>query len=73
MVDDRTLEHDEPIVVTIFETYGAGADTIGRRVAASLGATFHEQAFSSEELERAEASWPRRTPGSSLHRQTRAV
>lgn len=55
MVDDRKPEHDEPIVVTIFETYGAGADAIGPRVAEALGSPFHTQAFSSEELERAEA------------------
>jgi cytidylate kinase len=55
MVDDGRQEPGQPIVVTIFETYGAGAESIGRRVAGSLGSVFHEQAFSSEELERAEA------------------
>lgn len=38
-------------VVTIFESYGAGAEVIGRQVAEALGVPFHEQAFSSEELE----------------------
>lgn len=38
-------------VVTIFEQYGAGADVIGRAVAQKLGGIFHEQAFSSEEIE----------------------
>lgn len=40
-------------VVTLFETYGAGASTIGPRVAQALGVPFHPQAFSSEEIERA--------------------
>ena len=38
-------------VVTIFESYGAGADEVGRRVAEALGVAFHPQAFSSEQLE----------------------
>lgn len=38
-------------VVTVFELYGAGATAIGRRVAEALQLPFHEQAFSSEELE----------------------
>ncbi|MGA5298953.1 AAA family ATPase [Nucisporomicrobium flavum] len=40
-----------PPVVTIFESYGSGAQDVGPRVAAALGVTFHAQAFSSEELE----------------------
>lgn len=40
-------------VVTLFETYGSGASTIGPRVAQALGVPFHPQAFSSEEIERA--------------------
>jgi cytidylate kinase len=38
-------------VVTLFEFYGAGADEVGHRVAEALGLPFHEQAFSSEEIE----------------------
>ncbi len=38
-------------VVTIFESYGAGAQEVGPRVAAALGVAFHAQAFSSEQLE----------------------
>jgi cytidylate kinase len=38
-------------VVTLFESYGAGAGYIGPRVAEALGLPFHPQAFSSEELE----------------------
>jgi cytidylate kinase len=38
-------------VVTIFESYGAGADEVGPRVAEALGVAFHPQAFSSEQLE----------------------
>ena len=40
-------------VVTLFETYGAGASYVGPRVAQALGVPFHPQAFSSEEIERA--------------------
>jgi cytidylate kinase len=42
-------------VVTLFESYGSGASYIGPRVAQALGVPFHAQAFSSEELEDAEA------------------
>jgi cytidylate kinase len=38
-------------VVTLFESYGAGADQIGPRVAQALDLPFHEQAFSSTEIE----------------------
>ena len=41
-------------VVTLFESYGAGAADIGPRVARALGLPFHQQAFSSEVLEDAE-------------------
>jgi cytidylate kinase len=41
-------------VVTLFESYGCGADVIGRRVAETLGVPYHEQAFSSEQLEEQE-------------------
>jgi cytidylate kinase len=41
--------------VTLFESYGSGANYIGPRVAQALGLPFHAQAFSSEELENAEA------------------
>jgi cytidylate kinase len=37
--------------VTIFESYGSGAEEIGPRVAEALGVAFHTQAFSSEQLE----------------------
>jgi cytidylate kinase len=40
-------------VVTLFETYGAGASYVGPRVAQALAVPFHPQAFSSEEIERA--------------------
>lgn len=39
-------------VVTVFETYGSGADYIGPRVAEALGLPYHPQAFSSEAIER---------------------
>lgn len=38
-------------VVTLFESYGSGASYVGPRVAHALGLPFHEQAFSSEQLE----------------------
>jgi hypothetical protein len=38
-------------VVTLFESYGSGADYIAPRVADALGVPFHEQAFSSRQLE----------------------
>ncbi len=38
-------------VVTIFESYGAGAAQVGRKVAEALGLPYHEQAFSSEAIE----------------------
>jgi cytidylate kinase len=38
-------------VVTLFESYGSGAAYIGPRVAQALRLPFHEQAFSSQELE----------------------
>lgn len=38
-------------VVTIWEQYGAGAEAIGRAVAAKLNLPYHEQAFSSEDIE----------------------
>jgi cytidylate kinase len=42
-------------VVTLFESYGSGASYVGPRVAQALGVPFHGQAFSSEEIEGAEA------------------
>ncbi|HEY6747870.1 MAG TPA: cytidylate kinase-like family protein [Mycobacteriales bacterium] len=42
-------------VVTLFESYGSGASYVGPRVAQALGLPFHQQAFSSEEIENAEA------------------
>jgi cytidylate kinase len=42
-------------VVTLFESYGSGASYVGPRIASALGLPFHEQAFSSEQLEDAVA------------------
>src|SRR6185437_12480800 len=39
------------LVVTLFESYGSGASYIGPRVARALGVPFHEQAFSSQQIE----------------------
>lgn len=40
-----------PLLVTIWEEYGSGAEAIGRGVAEKLGLPYHQQAFSSEEIE----------------------
>jgi cytidylate kinase len=40
-------------IVTLFESYGSGAEEIGPRVAEALGVTYHAQAFSSDQLEQA--------------------
>jgi glucuronide carrier protein len=37
-------------IVTLFGTYGAGVDPVGRRVAEALGLPYHPQAFSSQTL-----------------------
>lgn len=42
-------------VVTLFESYGAGAATIGRALAESLGVPYVDQRFSSRDFENAEA------------------
>jgi cytidylate kinase len=42
-------------VVTLFEYYGSGASYVGSRIASALGLPFHQQAFSSEQLEDAVA------------------
>jgi cytidylate kinase len=39
------------LVVTLFESYGSGASYIGPQVARALGVPFHEQAFSSQQIE----------------------
>ena len=44
-----------PPVVTLFESYGAGASHVGPRVAQALGVPFHAQAFSSDEIESGES------------------
>jgi cytidylate kinase len=49
-------------VVTLFESYGSGASYIGPRVAQALGVPFQSQAFSSEEIENAEAEREREGP-----------
>lgn len=43
-------------VVTLFESYGSGADRIARLVAEALGVEYLGQAYSSEQLEEAAAS-----------------
>ena len=52
-------------VVTLFESFGSGAEYIGQRVAAALGVPFHAGAFSSQEIEDA---MTRREAGGMLSR-----
>jgi cytidylate kinase len=58
-VSTSTPQPDRPIrpVVTIFESYGSGAEVVSPRVAEALGVAVHAQAFSSEQLE--ESAEPR--------------
>lgn len=53
--DGESTVGNQP-VVTIFEQYGSGADAVGRQVADALGVPYHAQAFSSQDLEGAEAN-----------------
>ena len=46
-----TAGNSTPPVVTLFESYGAGAGYVGPRVAQALSVPFHAQAFSSDEIE----------------------
>lgn len=59
MVEQVSSDSDKEAikpVVTVWEQFGAGAADIGRRVAQALGLPFHEQAFSSAELEDPESA-----------------
>lgn len=47
------VEQQPRTIVTLFEQYGAGAETVGRRVAAALGVPFVGQMVSSEAFEAA--------------------
>ena len=53
-------------VVTLFETYGSGAEQVGQKVAEALGVAFLTQLFSSTQLEAAEAAQPAEADGSFL-------
>ena len=53
MSTDRPARATPTFVVTLFESYGSGASYVGPRVAQALGVPFHQQAFSSEQLEAA--------------------
>jgi cytidylate kinase len=44
------------MVIMLFESYGAGADYVGPRVAEQLHVPFHDQAFSSDQIEAAESA-----------------
>ena len=47
-VDDNGTPSGAKPVVTMFEQFGAGATSIGQKVASKLGLPFHAQAFSSD-------------------------
>jgi cytidylate kinase len=55
MSEESAAPHGVKPVVTLFEQYGAGASYVGHKVAEALGLPFHEQAFSSEEIEASQA------------------
>ncbi len=48
------------MVIMLFESYGAGADYVGPRVAEQLHVPFHDQAFSSDQIEAVESARERR-------------
>jgi len=52
-VPDSARRQTTPLTVTLFESYGSGAEEIGPRVAEALGVAYHPQAFTSEQLEQA--------------------
>lgn len=45
-----------PLVITMWETYGSGMEQVAALVAENLGVPVHAQAFSSEQIEAAEAA-----------------
>ena len=51
MAADAAPGRPAPPVVTLFESFGSGAEYIGPRVATALGLPFHAGAFSSQEIE----------------------
>lgn len=55
MSDTAPTSAHQP-VVTLFGSYGSGADYVGHRVAERLGLPFHQQAFSSEAIEAGQAA-----------------
>jgi cytidylate kinase len=50
MADETPARSTTP-VVTLFESFGSGAEEVGPRVAEGLGVPYHAQAFSSQEIE----------------------
>lgn len=44
-----------PLVITLWETYGSNMEAVAQRLAADLNLPLHQQAYSSESLEEAEA------------------
>lgn len=46
---------DNKLIITIWETYGCGMEQIADQVAQQLGLSVHKQAFTSDQIEQAEA------------------
>lgn len=46
---------NSPLVITMWETYGSGMEQVAAKVAEQLGLQVHAQAFTSEQIEAAEA------------------
>lgn len=44
-----------PLIITMWETYGCGMEQVAAQVAQQLGLPVHQQAFTSEQIEAAEA------------------
>jgi len=45
-----------PLIITMWETYGSGMEEVAAQVAERLGVQLHKQAFTSEQIEAAEAA-----------------
>jgi cytidylate kinase len=50
MAADQPPGRSTTPVVTLFESFGAGAEDVGPRVADALGLSYHSQAFASQEI-----------------------
>ena len=57
MSDSQPATHEgkPPLVITLWETYGSNMEAVAERLAAELKLPLHQQAYSSEAVEKAEA------------------